>query len=178
MSNSWSLWRLDRRCFTLNWTSWPGVGGEQCNLDRDKGGAVEKMGAEFEDKHGGRGRVKIFAFAPATLPPVSVHRHHQLSLDNGCTCPRSRSRSPSHRRVSAGEPPRETQFGVRALLEDRRTRHSWQSRVLRDPCPHILYYSRTLQWSFMLSCDCHQWRPQSITEQVNFCQHQHHGSWL
>ena len=56
MSKSWSLWRLDSGCFTLVDR---GVGGEQCLLDRDKGGAVEKMGAEFEDKHGGRGWVKI-----------------------------------------------------------------------------------------------------------------------
>ena len=71
MSKSWSLWRLDSGCFTLVDR---GVGGEQCLLDRDKGGAVEKMGAEFEDKQSGRswGLDKGFAFAPATYPHQSI----------------------------------------------------------------------------------------------------------
>ena len=81
MSNSWSLWRLDSGCFTFVDR---GVGGEQCLLDRDKGGAVEKMGAEFEDKHGGRGWVKIFAFAAATTrissspPPAEPQQWSEL----------------------------------------------------------------------------------------------------
>ena len=89
---------------------------EQCLLGRDKSGAVEKMGAEFKDKGSGRGGgIRTCDISPS--PPQSTWASTMGELQSRCW------RTPSG---SAGEPPREEHFGVRALLEDRGTRHSLQ----------------------------------------------------
>ena len=122
MSDSRSLWRLDRDQLT-------GVGWEQWLLDQDKGGAVEKMGAEFEDKQSGRSSEldKGFAFAPATYPHQSITSWASTMARVALVqCPTCRSISSSWCRWS-GQPPREVHFGVRALLKDTGTRYSWPS---------------------------------------------------
>ena len=91
---------------------------------------MEKMGAELKDKPGGRGWIKVL-HSHLQSTPTSTSPSPALSPPEPQQCIVRVAVVPEvevhQRRLSAGEAPREAQFGVRALFEDRRTRHSWQS---------------------------------------------------
>ena len=129
MSNSWSLWRLDRGCFTLldqltgGWRRTMPSGSRQRGSSGKNGGGVWRQAWWA-------GLDKAFYIRTCNQnPPQSI-----TATSSQCTWASTMVRvelvpevEVHHRRVRSGEPPREAQFGVRALLKDTRTRHSWQS---------------------------------------------------